>query len=139
MEVSKDVCGWYQGSVEALQWVVLTPSQSMSMSAVQVYAEPFLQICTVDAPPSSVAYLPLDAGVQFCALESSWAALGPAAAAVVTAPAALGAVAPMPTAAAHVAAAMPRAAKRRRKRIRGTVHLFWIVRRQWVWGRPPNR
>src|SRR4051812_21949337 len=51
----------------------------MSMSAFQKNAEPFLQMLTVDAAPSSVAYLPCEATVQELTFASSWAALGPAA------------------------------------------------------------
>src|SRR6185369_12760391 len=79
-EVSNDVSSWYHGSVSSLHLDVRTPSQSMSMSDFQKNAEPDLQMFTVEASPSSVAYLPCEATVQFLTLASSALALGPLAA-----------------------------------------------------------
>src|SRR5262245_13854218 len=60
-----------------LHWLVVTPSQSMSMSAFHQIPLLAPQTGMLAAPPLSVAKRPLEIWLQVVIFARSWAAVGP--------------------------------------------------------------
>src|SRR4051812_16321776 len=73
-----NVSSWYQGSVLWLHLLVVTPSQSTSMSDFQNTAPFAPQTAMLAEVSSSDLYLPLEIWLHLEILASSWLALGPA-------------------------------------------------------------